>query len=239
MWQELCGEAPEGSSMACAAASAAASLAHGGPLPPGTTAAVRRNSVPGLLSLDVHLPPWEQQMMQQGGQERAASSSGGASSGAGLRRPASQPAAVESEQGPASAFAAAAQALAGGSPCVSSDRQDGTMLHMALGSGGRRQGSCTFTLSSPASAAERQHLALFCGQLGCELERARQHRAKQELEVRVGVGRRVGGGRARVAEGLGQGGFACTALQLALPALGSPCRGAATQRPCNHHDARV
>ena len=177
MWQELCGEGPQGSGMACAAASAVASLAHGGPLPPGTAAAVRRHSVPGLLSLDVHLPPWQQQATQQGGQEHVAGRGGEAC------WPASQPAAGDSEQGSASAFAAAAQALVGSSPRASGGRQDGTTLHLAMACGGHRQGSCTFTLASPASTAERQHLACFCGHLGCELERARHHLAKQELEV--------------------------------------------------------
>lgn len=58
MWRELSTELPSSSgSVAAAAANAAAALAHGCTLPPGTVASVQAE-VPSLLSLQVHLPPY-------------------------------------------------------------------------------------------------------------------------------------------------------------------------------------
>lgn len=173
MWEELTAERRDGSSMASAAASAATALARGGPLPPGTAAAVRRNSVPGLLTLDVHLPPW-----QPSGEPEPSyppPSAGGGQPGASAA--------------PTGAPHAQPDASGGGSPVQPSGSGDATTLRMSMACGGYPQGTCTFTLSSPASEAERQCLASFCGRLGCELERARVHLAKQHLEVGTSRGR--------------------------------------------------
>lgn len=183
MWQELCEEGSATGSMACAAANAAAALAHGGPLPPGTAAAVRRNSVPRLLTLDVQLPAWK----HRGLEARAPGSADPAADGLKERKPGSP---CSSNQptfcAPASPTTGAGSPGSSHSGTSSPGRYNGsdpTTLHMAMACAGYPQGTCTFTLSSPASEAERQHLASFCGRLGCELERARYHLAKQQLEV--------------------------------------------------------
>lgn len=168
MWQELSAEGSATSSMARAAASAAAALAHGAPLPPGTAAAVRRNSVRGLLAMDVHLPEGQPEEQQPGMP---------ASAGVDAHSEC-KPSPLPSGGQPGTSAAAV-----GGSSPGRSSAGDPTTLHMALACGGYPQGTCTFTLSSPASDAERLHLAGFCGRLGCELERARYHLAKQQLEV--------------------------------------------------------
>lgn len=220
MWQELSEEGSATGSMACAAANAAAALAHGGPLPPGTAAAVRRNSVPGLLTLDVQLPAWKHRGLDAG----APSSARPGADGLNEREPGSP----RSSNKP-TVCAPASPTTAGGSPRSNHSRAsspgrysggDPTTLHMAMGCGGYPQGTCTFTLSSPASEAERQHLASFCGRLGCELERARYHLAKQQLEVSAagtkGVEMRKGlGGLLGQEGGGGQASKRCAACSIA------------------------
>lgn len=51
---------------------------------------------------------------------------------------------------------------------------------------GAADGACVFTLETPASAKERQRLESFAARLGCEVQRAQHHLAKQQLEVRGG-----------------------------------------------------
>lgn len=55
----------------------------------------------------------------------------------------------------------------------------GTEVQVPLHGGG----SCAFVLSQTAGGAERLSLDMFCQELGRHLQRARQHLAKQRLEV--------------------------------------------------------
>jgi hypothetical protein len=157
IWRELSGEVQEEDCVASAAATAAAALASGEPLPANTAACLQAR-VPSLLGMEVELP---------GGKE-----AGGAWS---------QPLTPEPREAEAAPLCH--------TPMAAGDSRDAIRLQLPLACGtGREQGRCVFTLAALASPEERQQLASFTARLGRRLKRARQHLAKQELEVRLGCG---------------------------------------------------
>lgn len=199
LWRELSAEPPGPEDrLAGAAAVAACALAHGAPLPAETAAEVRPG-VPGLLSMGVRMPGAEggQEVEDEGTATRGEAAPGGRHSRAEGQTPLAAPLQrQEARDGPAAA-AAGPQACPSSS-CARPACCDGAVagaarcpctLRLPLGVPSSRAGggaSCVFTLDHPVSPRERQLLVGFCDQLGTQLERARQHLAKQRLEVRAG-----------------------------------------------------